>query len=88
MTCLEEVGLCEAPQEVLEQEGVLGELEEIGIITDFAQDGEDLGGCSSTSTPSTLPWLFLLLFSSLVTLSGRRTRWVEAPTKRNPSSLQ
>jgi len=85
MACLEEVGLCEAPQEVLEQEGVLGELEDIGIITNFADDGEDLGGCSSTSTPSTLPWLFLLLFTSLVTLSGRRTRLAEVPAQRKTS---
>ena len=66
MACLEEVGLCEAPKEVLEEQGVLGDLAEIGITTPFAEDGDELNGCATQSGPGTAPWMFLLVLAALV----------------------
>ena len=79
--CSEELGLCEAPVAVLEEEGVLEEMasNDLGQPQFFEtgfEDGETLGsGCSAGSNGQAgLVVIILALFSGLATFSRLRRR--------------
>ena len=74
--CSEDLGLCEAPVEVLEEQGVLQELEanDLGQPS-FFDDGETLGeGCSQSTQGQTGLALVLLMLAGLLGAAKVRSR--------------